>query len=298
MMRAPENLSELVAPLSAADFRAMVEAGKPRHMPGNSSRVEPHNALLGWDALIEGVRDGTFPVRDLRIYRDRTRLPQLFVKGDPAERAALIERLLEANASVILNHVQVHVPAMKRLCEAVTSETRYHVSAAAIATSKEGGALTRHFDEYDIITLQVDGSKKWEIWDNPAVNPVHRMKRALDETDAPPAHEFVLQPGDWLYVPAGWAHRCDTAAPRSLHLGIMLYPFSAVRAIELMTRAMIADPDDRAPMRFDDDEAEAAEAKLRERLMGRIQAMSLDDLIRQHQAGPDPLTTPQSGVNP
>jgi len=294
MRAAPENLPELVAPLSVADFKAMVVAGKPHHMPGDPARAECQAALFDWDALIDGVRDGTFPVRDLRIYKDRAKLPNLLLKNDPAERAALIERLLAANASVILNHVQTHVPAIGRLCEAVAGQTREHISAAAIATSGDGGALKLHFDEYDIIVLQLDGAKKWEIYDDPVVNPVNGMSKQIDEKDRARALEIVLQPGDWLYVPAGWAHRCDTAAARSLHLGIMFYPFTAVRAIELLMRAMIADPSDRAPLRFDENEAEATEAKLRERLLGRIQAMSLQELIRLHQAGSDPRSIPQS----
>ena len=254
--------------------------------------------LLDWNPRVDGVRDGTFPARDMRIYRDRAELPRLFLKDEPAERSALIERLLAANASIIINRVQAHVPAIARLCEAVAGETRDHVSAAAIATSGEGGALKLHWDEYDIIILQVDGAKKWEVYGNPVVNPVYGLAKKISEPDVPPALEIVLQPGDWLYVPAGWAHRCDTAAARSLHLGIMFYPFTAVRAIELVMSAMVADPDDRAPIRFDNVDADATAAKLRERLMNRIQALSIEELIRLHQAGSDPRPTHASNVKP
>lgn len=298
-MAAPvETLAELVGPLSGSDFRNMFAARTPRHVPGDSARAERHAALLDWSTLVDGVRDGTFPARDMRIYRDRAELPRLFLKDDPAERGALIERLLAANASIILNRVQAHVPAIARLCEAVAGETRDHVSAAAIATSGEGGALKLHWDEYDIIILQVDGAKKWQVYGNPVVNPVYGLTKKIAEPDVPPALEIVLQPGDWLFVPAGWAHRCDTAAARSLHLGIMFYPFTAVRAIELMMRAMLADADDRAPMRFDMDDAEATEARLRARLTDRINAMPIDELIRLHQSGPDPRPTHESNVKP
>lgn len=287
------SLAELVAPLSPDAFRDLLAARTPRHIPGDPARASRHAALFDWDGLVGGMRDGVFPPRYTRIYRDRVKVPRLFLRDASADRAELIDRLLAADASIILNSAERFVPTLGRLCSAVAGETRDHVSAVAIATSGQGGALERHWDEYDIVVLQVDGAKKWSLYGEPVVNPVGAMDRTVADDGAPPVFEVVLQPGDWLYVPAGWQHQCDTHGARSLHLGVLLYPFSAVRAAELIAQAMIADPGDRAPLRFDLADASAAEAALRRRLIERIEKTPIEDLVRIHQstgAAPDAET--------
>jgi len=291
-----DTLEELVAPLSIDDFRAMFSARKPLHMPGDTTRAERYADLFNWNLLVGGVRDGTFPAGDLRLSRDRSNLPRIMLSKDPGERADLVERLLAANASVMVNYVQATVPALGKLCEAVARETRDHVSAVAIATTGPGGALKVHWDEYDIIVLQVEGAKHWRVYRDPVVNPVYGLNCKIDEERLVPALEVVLEPGDWLYVPAGWAHQCDTTSARSLHLGIMFYPFNAVRAVELVMDSMLADAHNRAPIRFDKADAAVTEAALRNLLVSRIEAMPIDELLRLHQAGPDPRLTHGGGA--
>jgi len=291
-----DNLAELVAPLSVDDFRAMFAARKPLHVPGDSARAQRYAGLFDWDLLISGVRDGTFPASDLQLSRDRSKLPRMLLSKDSGERGDLVERLLAADASVIVNRVQATVPALGRLCEAVARETQDHVSAGAVATSGQGGALKVHWDEYDIIVLQVEGAKHWFVYGDPVINPVYGLNQRIDEERLGPALEVVLEPGDWLYVPAGWAHCCDTTSARSLHLGIMFYPLNAVRAVELVMDSMLANADDRAPLRFDKADASVTEAALRKLLVSRIEAMSIDELLRLHQAGPDPRLTHGGGA--
>jgi ribosomal protein L16 Arg81 hydroxylase len=239
--------------------------------------------LLDWGGLIRLLHHGALPHRDLRLYRDRARVPPLFLRDAGPHRAEMIGRLLAADASIMLNRAEEHVPALGRLCAAVAEQTGDHVSAAVVATAGQGGALERHYDPYDIIVLQVDGSKRWVLYDDPAINPVPGMPKVRAREDIRPAMEFVLQPGDWLFVPAGYRHRCDTIGARSLHLGILFHPLTAVRALDLIVRDMLAASDDRAPLRFDPDAADAAEAALKQRLIDRIAGLSIDDLARRHR---------------
>ena len=278
------SLAELVAPLSTSEFDALLAAREPRHFPGTGD-ASRFAALLDWDGLVDGVRQDAFPPRDLRLYRDRVKVPAMFLRDGASPRADLVDKLLAADASIILNRAEQHVPALGRLCAAIAGETRDHVSAAAVATSGDGGALDLHYDAYDIVVLQVDGAKKWSIHADPVVNPVYGMAyQPPADANARPAFEVVLQPGDRLFVPAGWRHCCDTQSARSLHLGILLYPFTAMRAVELILRDMLKTPADRAPLRFGDRDAAATEAALRQRLIERVTALPIDALVRLHQS--------------
>ncbi len=279
------NLAELVAPLTATEFADLLAAREPRHLPGTGGDGTRYAALLDWDGLIEGVRNGSFPPRDLRLMRDRVKVPAMFLRDGASPRGEIVDKLLAADASIILNRAEQYIPALGRLCSAIAEETCDHVSTAAVATAGKGGALDLHYDAYDIVVLQVDGAKKWSIHADPVINPVYGMAHQPPaDAHAPPAVEVVLQPGDRLFVPAGWRHRCDTQGERSLHLGILLYPFTAARAVELILRDMIATPADRAPLRFCDETAATTEAALRERIVARINAMPIDELVRLHQS--------------
>jgi 50S ribosomal protein L16 3-hydroxylase len=78
---------------------------------------------------------------------------------------------------------------------------------ASYATA--GGGVGPHVDSYDVFLLQGEGERRWQI---------SRQRDLRLEPDAPikllsnfvPETEWVLQPGDMLYLPPGVAH-CGTA---------------------------------------------------------------------------------------
>ncbi|MGN6820287.1 MAG: JmjC domain-containing protein [Sphingomonas sp.] len=282
----PENaavtdLAELVEPLSAGAFRALLASRQPLHQPGAGG--DRYAALLDWDAFIDLLHRGDVPHRDIRLYRNRVRVPPLFLRDAGPQRGEMIDRLLAADASIMLNRAEEHVAALGRLCAAVAEQSGDHVSAAVVATAGRGGALDRHYDAYDIVVLQVDGAKRWTLYEDPAINPVPGMPKVPARQDAGPATEYVLNPGDWLFVPAGYRHRCDTIGARSLHLGILFHPLTAVRAVELIVQEMLLSTEDRAPLRVKSATSETVEAALKQRLIARIAALSIDDLARRHR---------------
>ena len=74
-----------------------------------------------------------------------------------------------------------------------------------ISWASEGGGVGPHFDSYDVFLLQAQGRRRWRIG---------RQKDLSLEEDVPlkilsrfePEEEYVLEPGDMLYLPPKWAH--------------------------------------------------------------------------------------------
>ena len=74
-----------------------------------------------------------------------------------------------------------------------------------VSYAVDGCGVGPHFDNYDVFLLQGIGKRRWQIAD--------QEDRSLVE-DAPlrilknfqPAHDWVLEPGDMLYLPPHWAH--------------------------------------------------------------------------------------------
>ena len=69
---------------------------------------------------------------------------------------------------------------------------------------KEGG-VGPHFDSYDVFLLQGSGHRRWQISEQKdrtlvAGAPLRILQNFAAE------HEWVLEPGDMLYLPPHWAH--------------------------------------------------------------------------------------------
>ena len=74
-----------------------------------------------------------------------------------------------------------------------------------VSFAPPGAGVGPHFDSYDVFLLQALGRRRWQV--------SHQADLALVE-DAPlkllrrfrPEQEWVLESGDMLYLPPGWAH--------------------------------------------------------------------------------------------
>ena len=74
-----------------------------------------------------------------------------------------------------------------------------------ISYATDGGGVGPHFDSYDVFLLQAVGQRRWRIG---------RQKDLSLQPDMPlkilanfePEEEFVLEPGDLLYLPPRYAH--------------------------------------------------------------------------------------------
>ncbi len=83
----------------------------------------------------------------------------------------------------------------------------WRIDDAMVSYATEGGGVGPHFDQYDVFLLQGLGKRRWQVGaacdENAALIP-HDDLRLLANFEA--TQEWVLEPGDILYVPPGVAH--------------------------------------------------------------------------------------------
>jgi 50S ribosomal protein L16 3-hydroxylase len=74
-----------------------------------------------------------------------------------------------------------------------------------ISYATDGGGVGPHFDSYDVFLLQAHGQRRWRIGRNQdlSLQPGVPLK-ILQNFEA--EEEFVLNPGDMLYLPPKYAH--------------------------------------------------------------------------------------------
>jgi 50S ribosomal protein L16 3-hydroxylase len=74
-----------------------------------------------------------------------------------------------------------------------------------ISYATDGGGVGPHFDSYDVFLLQVSGRRRWRISSQTSLALVPDMPLKI-LADFSAEQEWVLEPGDMLYLPPQYAH--------------------------------------------------------------------------------------------
>jgi hypothetical protein len=277
------DLQSLIAPLSLTEFSTLLRERTLAHLRG--SGPNRFATLLEWNTLNHLIETGIYPLDRLRVQRESIPIPAQFYAAEGRIRPAALAGWLDQGASVIFNRLDHYVPHLNRLCRAIAGEAAEEVTANAIVTSGKGGAISKHFDHEDIAILQIAGTKRWQVFGPPVINPVKGM--AIDPPpQGGPHFDEVLQPGDWLFLPAGYWHHCENGPDRSLHVGITFEPPCGQQWLTAMAAELLSDETFRRPLTRLADPAQLAdhEAALKRRLGDKLQTMSLADYLANHAA--------------
>jgi len=109
--------------------------------------------------------------------------------------------------TLLVQAVDHHVPAVAALIAPFRFIPNWRIDDVMVSYAVEGGGVGPHFDHYDVFLVQGLGRRRWQIGglcdrDTPLLP--HDDLRLL--ADFQPLDEWVLEPGDILYVPPGFAH--------------------------------------------------------------------------------------------
>ena len=74
-----------------------------------------------------------------------------------------------------------------------------------ISYASDGGGVGPHFDSYDVFLLQAHGQRRWQISAQTDLTLVDGMPLKILQ-NFKPEQEFILEPGDMLYLPPHYAH--------------------------------------------------------------------------------------------
>ena len=109
--------------------------------------------------------------------------------------------------------VQLHQPQrfdefdnLFRLMTALEARLQTLVGCNLYATPKNSQGLAPHWDDVNVIVLQLQGEKHWDVWEcqqRPNVPSGDLDGEALGA----PTTRHCMQPGDVLYLPRGFIHR-------------------------------------------------------------------------------------------
>jgi len=113
--------------------------------------------------------------------------------------------MAEENWTLLVQDVEKHYPPLQTLFKSFPFLPAWRMDDLMISVAAPGGSVGPHVDQYDVFLLQASGLRKWQIADSfdPALLPDCELN-VLQSFE--PEQEWLLEPGDLLYLPPGVAH--------------------------------------------------------------------------------------------
>ncbi len=116
-------------------------------------------------------------------------------------------QLGKAPWTLLVQAVDQHVPAVAALVTPFRFVPNWRVDDVMVSYATDGGGVGPHFDQYDVFLIQGLGRRRWQVGalcdDDTPLLP-HDDLRLLANFEA--VEEWVLEPGDMLYLPPRVAH--------------------------------------------------------------------------------------------
>lgn len=107
--------------------------------------------------------------------------------------------------TVLVQGIDHHLPEAYDLLQLFRFIPDARLDDVMLSLASDGGGVGPHYDSYDVFLLQMHGKRRWKI------GPLQNMD--LEEgvplkilKNFEPTEEFVLEPGDMLYLPPNYGH--------------------------------------------------------------------------------------------
>ncbi|MGH9710460.1 MAG: cupin domain-containing protein, partial [Candidatus Acidiferrales bacterium] len=203
------------------------------------------NSLLSLDEVdrVLTTLDRRYPDVTLKNASREVTSDDYTVGGDALD-VAKVYQLFGEGSTITLAFLDTVVPSLASFCRTLESEFSFPFQANVYMTPPGNQGAKPHYDTHDVFVLQVEGSKKWNIYGTPVELPLPEQDfdSAIHEQGATTL-EFELQAGDVAYIPRGIVHDARSTDMVSLHItaGVLRYTWTDL-LLEFVASAALNDP--------------------------------------------------------
>lgn len=116
----------------------------------------------------------------------------------------------DSHWSLLVQAVNEHFPPAQQIIEAFRFLPDWRIDDLMVSYSTPGGGVGPHLDQYDVFIIQGSGQRRWQVGpkgDYETLLPHPDLKQVAEFT---PILDEVLNPGDMIYIPAGFPHSGDS----------------------------------------------------------------------------------------
>ena len=124
------------------------------------------------------------------------------MKNGPISKLPLKEK---KDWTLLVQGVNLHNDAADNLLRQFRFISDARLDDLMISYAADNGGVGPHFDSYDVFLLQAHGQRRWQIGAQKDLSLIEGMPLKI-LSNFIPEQEFILEPGDMLYLPPQYAH--------------------------------------------------------------------------------------------
>jgi 50S ribosomal protein L16 3-hydroxylase len=193
---APDQPTALLGGLSPAQFMKRYWQKKPLLIRQAIPDIE---APLTRDELFKLADDEDVESRLIKHFRNRWSLDH--GPFSPDELPSTKQR----QWTLLVQGVDLHDDRARALLEHFRFAPDARLDDLMISYATDGGGVGAHFDSYDVFLLQVHGKRRWRVGAQRDLSLQDGLPLKI-LANFEPEEEWVLEPGDMLYLPPHIAH--------------------------------------------------------------------------------------------
>ena len=204
---------------------------------------------LWTDALTRGLRTPSFRL----VRAGATLSPAAYCRTagvghrtiDDVIQPNRVLELYADGATMVLQGLQLTDPMLGRVANNLALALDHPVQINAYLSPEAARGLDLHFDFHDVFVLQLEGHKRWRVWEplprtrDPVRGGAKIPLPTLDELGEPML-DLTLTSGDCLYLPRGFPHAAETIDAASSHLTIGVLAITWQRVMRRAVDAAVA----------------------------------------------------------
>ena len=220
------SLAWILDPLPVETFLEEIWAKDHYHVnrgcPDYFAALIPKRSTV--DQLLQMIRDEPSAVRLVKG-KDK-RGSDRYRQVDGGLDLGAIRKDFAEGYTIVLDGVEQYVRPVGTLARSLEVELHFPIQVNTYVTPPGQIGLAPHYDDHDVLILQLEGFKIWHLYVGADMPPreIQRDKdKAVDTEGLPPPTDVRLEAGDMLYVPRGRIHAAETAADQSIHLTVGIH---------------------------------------------------------------------------
>jgi ribosomal protein L16 Arg81 hydroxylase len=223
------KISSILSPCPYDSFFNEFVGKKPLILLGDETRVRTH--IAGKDPKNDLLQGFEKYAPTLTCHSHAPNIPP--PKARPVKSAEEFQSLVSEYHKL---GYTVRIPQVTDLSSDLSLFTRSleeiveNPVGVVVFWSAAGAAAPVHYDEVDVIVIQLVGTKRWFVSEQPSKLP-NKWKEAGESPPAFNKYQTVdVGPGDFMYLPRGTVHTVQSTS-ESLHLSIGFVPITVREGI-------------------------------------------------------------------
>lgn len=224
-------LENLLTPLDVESFFKKYWGKKPVLIRGKQPGAFKN--IFSVEKLTSKLEESAYPFQKLKFFRKPAFLhnPTRFMKKDTnrnpiLDYLKLTHFIKKERGSLVVDAIQRFEPSVCALTNQLSEDLLALTSCSAYYTGPHGRTFRAHWDVYDVFILQIDGTKKWNVYKPVIRNPLPDFHQPIfyEFEKGKPMMTETIREGDLLYIPRGFPHEVHSTTRASLHLTINMSP--------------------------------------------------------------------------